>query len=288
MHHLVTHDGTRLGYRLAGRGAPLVCVPGGPLLPGGYLGDLGGLTEHRELVLLDLPGSTPATAPDDLASCRCDRVAEALEALRVHLGIERMDVLGHSAGANVVLRHAEHHPERIGRLLLLTPSTRAVGIEIDDEARAEVARARAGEPWYEAAAAALRRVQAGQATDEDWAAITPFSHGRWDDHAAAFAADMDSRRNPVAAAAFGADGAFDPAATRRALSTLHDVPVTVLAGSLDVGSPVPTMAELAELFPHGELVVQQGAGHFPWVDDPATFRRLLAPRLVAEPTTPTR
>jgi pimeloyl-ACP methyl ester carboxylesterase len=39
------------------------------------------------------------------------------------------------------------------------------------------------------------------------------------------------------------------------------------------------MAEVAALFPHADFVVQERAGHFPWVDDPEEFRRLLAPFL---------
>ena len=36
------------------------------------------------------------------------------------------------------------------------------------------------------------------------------------------------------------------------------------------------MKELAGLFPRGELAVQEGAGHFPFFDDPETFRTLVA------------
>jgi pimeloyl-ACP methyl ester carboxylesterase len=36
-------------------------------------------------------------------------------------------------------------------------------------------------------------------------------------------------------------------------------------------TPTPRLAELAALFPRGQLVVQPGAGHFPWLDDPAWF-----------------
>jgi pimeloyl-ACP methyl ester carboxylesterase len=86
---------------------------------------------------------------------RCDNVAEDLEALRQNLGLERLDLFGHSAGANIVLRYAEYHPERVSRLVLVTPSTRAVGIEITDEARSEVARSRATEPWFTDAFATL-------------------------------------------------------------------------------------------------------------------------------------
>lgn len=282
--HFFAPDGTRLAYRRIGSGAPLICVPGGPLLSADYLGDLGGLADHAELILLDHRGSGSSGAPNDPATYRCDRVADDIEALRVHLGLERLALLGHSAGANVVYRYAEQHSDRLDRLVLVTPSTQAVGIEITDAARAEVARSRAGEPWYGAAAASLARIQAGDATEADWAAIAPFSHGRWDDEVAAYDARMDAERHVAAARAFGSAGAFDPPETRAALAAL-DIPVLVVAGGVDVGNPVIAMAEVAGLFPRGELVVQEGAGHFPWVDDPATFGSMVAARLTGRVAT---
>ena len=276
--HFRAPDGTLLALRRHGSGAPLVCVPGGPLFSAHYLRDLGGLDRHVELVLLDHRGSGASETPADAATYRCDRVVSDLEALRLHLGLDRMDVLAHSAGANVVLRYAERHPQRVRRLLLVTPSTVAVGIDISGEARSAVAAGRAGEPWYAAAAAALGRAQAGTATDADWAAITPLTYGRWDDEVAAYDARMEADRNLEATRLFASDGAFDPAATRAALATLA-VPVLVVAGGVDVGNPVMAMTELAGLFPQARLVVQDGAGHFPWVDDPDAFRALVAPWL---------
>ena len=40
-------DGTELAYHVQGEGAPLVCVPGGPMRDSVYLGDLGGLAAAR-------------------------------------------------------------------------------------------------------------------------------------------------------------------------------------------------------------------------------------------------
>lgn len=273
--HLHAPDGTRLAYHRVGSGTPLVCVPGGPLLSTDYLGDLGGLAADAGLVLADPRGTGGSAAPVDPATYRCDHLVDDLEALRVHLGLQRMRLLGHSAGANVVHRYVERHPDRVDVLVLVTPSTRAVGIEIADTARSEVARSRSGEPWYDAAAAALARIQAGEAADDDWSAIAPFTYGRWDDEVAAYDARMDAERDPAAAQAFGSAGAFDPPATTAALSGL-DVPVLVVAGGVDVGNPPGAMAEVAGLFPRGELVVQAGAGHFPWIDDPAAFRSTVA------------
>ena len=97
-------------------------------------------------------------------------------------------------------------------------------------------------------------------------------YGRWDDDVRAYEAWMDERRDDEQAMAFGADGAFDPEPTRAALAEL-DVPVLVLAGALDSGNPPKVMAEVAAVFPHADLVVQENAGHFPWVDDPESSRR---------------
>jgi pimeloyl-ACP methyl ester carboxylesterase len=52
--------------------------------------------------------------------------------------------------------------------------------------------------------------------------------------------------------------------------------VLVLGGALD-GWPSPGMcAEYAALFRNATLALQPGAGHFPWLDDPAWFSRTVA------------
>ncbi|MCM3522596.1 MULTISPECIES: alpha/beta fold hydrolase [unclassified Curtobacterium] len=258
-----------LTYTRIGHGEPVICIPGGPLLPADYLEDLGGLSQHAELILFNLPGALPGVVTD-AAALRCDLIVQDLEALRQYLALDRVTLLGHSAGANIVARYAERYGEHVKRLVLVAPSTRAVGLNISDADRSAVARLRAGESWYAEAAAALARIQADEATDTDWNAIAPFTYGRWNDGVAQYEAAMNTARNPRAAAAFGADGAFDPPTTREALAELR-APVTVIAGGVDVGLPLPVMQQLVDLFPHATLRVQDGAGHFPWVDDPHAF-----------------
>src|SRR5205085_513387 len=143
--HLTADDGTRLALHLRGSGEPLLCLPGGPMLESGYFRDLGGLAAHRATALLDLRGTGASGRPADPATYRCDRQVADVEAVRRHLGLDRLDLLAHSAGANLAYRYAERHPGRVGRLLLVAPSTRGVGIDISDEARSEVSRSRAGE-----------------------------------------------------------------------------------------------------------------------------------------------
>jgi pimeloyl-ACP methyl ester carboxylesterase len=270
--HLTADDGTRLALHNAGGGDgdPLLCLPGGPMLDSAYLRDLGGLTAHRTLIRLDLRGTGASGTPADPASYRCDRQVADVEAVRRHLGLDRLDLLAHSAGANLAYGYAVAHPDRVARLTLVTPSVRGLGIDTPDEARSAVARLRDGEPWYDAAAAALKRIQEGSGGEADWAAMMPLMYGRWDDDVRAYDAWMDEQSDDELAMAFLADGAFDAEATTAALAELG-VPVLVLAGSYDTGNPPAIMAEVAAVFPSAELVVQEGAGHFPWVDDPELF-----------------
>ncbi|MCM1965221.1 alpha/beta fold hydrolase [Streptomyces sp. G1] len=259
-------DGTRLAYRTIGDGDPLLCIPGGPA-DARYLGDLGGLSRHRRLILLDPRGTGRSAVPEDTASYRCDRLVEDVEALRAHLGLARPDLLGHSAGANVAMGYAARYPRSIGKLALIGPGTRAVGIEITGATRLELARLRKDEPWFPAAFAALEAVSAG--TGSDWDAVTPFFCGRWDDAAREHhAAGLPVNREAVAH--FGADGAFAPGATRAALAAFG-APVLLLTGEFDLNSPPRSTAELAALFPDATLSVQAGAGHYPWVDDAGRF-----------------
>jgi pimeloyl-ACP methyl ester carboxylesterase len=267
-----SYDGTELAYHVLGDGQPVVCLPGGPT-DSGYLGDLGGLSAHRQVIRLDLRGTGRSAVPEDTGSYRCDRLVDDVEALREHLGLDRIDLLAHCAGANVAVQYASRRPERVRRLALITPSVRAVGLTIDGDLRLATARLRRREPWFPEAFAALEAIVGGQFTEDRFKAVAPFSYGRWNEAARAHQAlqtSGEARRDPAVMAAFGAEGAFAPDATRAALARFA-APVLLLAGEVDLGAPPPTMAEFAGLFPDARLVVQPDAGHSPWVDDAEWF-----------------
>jgi proline iminopeptidase len=270
MPHFSADDGTDLAYHVFGEGIPVVCLPGGPMQDPAYLGELGGLSARRQLIMVDLRGTGQSAIPQDGASYRCDRLVDDVEALREHLGLDRLDLLAHCAGANLAALYVARHPERTGRLALITPSTAAVGIAATGESRLETARLRKDEPWFAAAFAALEAIVAGHATDGRWKAIDPFFYGRWDAVAQAHQAAQDGQRNNEAAAAFGAEGAFDPQATRAALAAF-DGPVLLLAGEVDLNTIPGVVAEYAGLFPNAEFVIQPKAGHYPWLDDADRF-----------------
>ena len=270
MAQFASYDGTLIGYRTLGDGPALVCLPGGPGRTCEYFGDLGGLSRSRQLIMPDTRGTGASADASDPLSYRCDRLTGDVEALRAHLGLDRFDLLGHSAAGDLATLYAAAYPQRVAHLILLTPSLDAVGVEETDEQwRAALAR-RSAEPWYPAALAAVEKAEAGDESADTRRAYLPFLYGRWDDAAQAHVDAGISERARAVRDGFRAEDTFNPPRTREAVSRLA-APVLIYAGELDAGPTPETAAAGTSLFPNATLTVQPGAAHFPWLDDPAFF-----------------
>ena len=277
-------DGTELAYRVVGSGPPLVCIPGGPGQAVEYLGDLGGLSGHRTLILLDNRGTGASQAPHDPATYRIDRLVQDVEELRGHLGLSRMDLLGHSASGGTCLLYAAGHPHRLDHLVLACPSLRVVGIQSDLGVE-EVLAQRAHEPWHADAVAALHAEAASPRELERyrWLAA-PLLYGRWDAAAQAQAAAEPAQFAQPATNGFYAGFDPDPALPGR-LAALA-VPVLLVAGEYDIWPTSTAVRALATLLGHADLALLPGAGHFPWVDDPASFVAVVHEFLARRPAPP--
>lgn len=270
MHRFASYDGAELGYRELGDGPPLVCLPGGPGRAAEYLGDLGGLDTSRRLILLDPRGVGLSDDPADPATFRVDRLVSDVEALRAHLGLERMDLLAHSAGANLATLYAAAYPERIARLVLVTPGLGVIAVSGDQEEINAALAPRSAEPWYPEARAALEKILTGDLSMEAFRVSRPLFYGHWDDAARAHATVGVAARHMAAREGYVAGIALDPPATRAALKRLT-APVLLYVGEADP-MMTPAMARnAAQLFNDARVVVQPGAGHFPWIDEPSAF-----------------
>lgn len=107
--------------RGTGTGTPLVLVNGGPGYDHTYLHRSAAwdeLARSRRIVFYDQRGNgrSPALAADQTCTVR-DQVAD-LEALRQHLGSERIDLLGHSWGGYLVMAYAARHPQHVAHLII--------------------------------------------------------------------------------------------------------------------------------------------------------------------------
>ncbi len=257
--------GSALHYELRGRGPLLVCHPGGPARPASYLDTLGRLDRTRTLLLLDSRGVGASEAAD---SYGFGSLAADLEELRLHLGVESLDVLGHSAGAWPVLAYAAGRPDRIRRLVLLTPSRRLIPEQDGEPDQADLAERWFGEqPWFGAAMTALAALNLELPEPEIQAlllASAPLLYGVWDAEARAHATrPYDATSAPVARNGFWSSE-FDPAGLAAVTA-----PVRVIVGERDIITGLHAPAVLAGWFPNSSLTALPGCGHYPWIKDPA-------------------
>jgi pimeloyl-ACP methyl ester carboxylesterase len=270
MPRFASYDGAELAYRVAGDGPPLVCLPGGPGRAAEYLGDLGGLGRTRRLVLPDWRGVGSSANPVDPATFRVDRIVEDVDSLRAHLGLERMDLLAHSAGAILATLYAAAHPQRVSRLLLITPGLSAVGVDGTEEEFTAVIERRASQPWYPAARAALDKISAGDRTIPSFLASRPLFYHRWDEAAEAHAGLGIAERHAAARNGFFDGVELDVPAVRAGLAKLTAA-VLLCAGDQDPLVTPAMVSEAAPFFNDATVIVVPDAGHFPWIDAPAAF-----------------
>ena len=274
MEGLETRDGRRLAYRRTGEGPVLVCHGGGPGFSSLYLGGLAGLGDELELVLLDPRGTGGSAKPSDPRAYAIEDYVSDLEDLREHLGLERMQLFGHSHGGIVGMAYAARHPERVERLILASTLPR-----FSPEAEAAMAAAvesHADEPWYEDARAALEVEEAGDfETDEDLAELTlrefPFYFASYGDDERAYLETLrGDTPNADALRLFNQEQvpSFD---LRPELAQIA-APTLVIAGEEDFITGPLSAAELSEGIAGAETVLIPGCGHFIFVEAPEAFR----------------
>jgi proline iminopeptidase len=117
-------NGVTIWYELRGDGpgTPLVVANGGPGFDHGYLHCSPAwdrLAKGRKVVFYDQRGNGRSSALKDGAPCGLAEQVADLDALRDHLGLPKIDLLGHSWGGYLAMAYAARHPERIAHLLIV-------------------------------------------------------------------------------------------------------------------------------------------------------------------------
>jgi pimeloyl-ACP methyl ester carboxylesterase len=269
-----TADGRTLAFRRLGAGPPLVCHPGGPGFSALYFGDLAGLGEALAVVLLDPRGTGRSARPADPEAYRTAHYVADLEDLRRHLKVERMRLLGHSHGGVVAAAYAAAYPERVERLVLASALARFAAEQ--EEAMEAAMAARAGEPWYEDARAALEAEQAGRFEgEEELSALVlrelPLYFARYGEREAAYVASLSVERPNAAALKLFNEEIFATFDLRPELSRIA-APTLVIAGEDDFITGPACARELAEGIRDARLVLVPGCGHMIHVEAPERFR----------------
>ena len=116
-------NGVRLFTRRVGSGPLVVVLHGGPGAHHDYLlpqYDL--LANRRELFYYDQRGGGQSPVSRDTPVGWREHVAD-LDALRLHLGTERLTLCGYSWGGLLAVLYLLEHPEHIERLALVSPAS---------------------------------------------------------------------------------------------------------------------------------------------------------------------
>jgi pimeloyl-ACP methyl ester carboxylesterase len=119
-------NGINLYYETHGSGRPLILLHGG-LGSGEMFGPvLPALTDHHQVIAVDLQGHGRTADVDRPLDVRL--MADDIAALIDHLGLDKPDLVGYSLGGGVSLQTAAKYPAKVGRLVAASANVRTDAI----------------------------------------------------------------------------------------------------------------------------------------------------------------
>jgi pimeloyl-ACP methyl ester carboxylesterase len=240
--HFSEVEGLRLQFRMRGSGEPLLMLHGWGGSSLSFMSAASALEERYRLLTPDLPGFGFSEAPKEAwGSAEYARVAATLPKAA---GFESVNVLGHSFGGKVALALAIAYPEMVRKLVVVAAPIVRLPPEPGVSGRGKT---------Y----ALVRRA----------ATLLPPLRGRI----------LAWGRNRYGSADYKAAGPLRPTLVRvvnedwRPALPAVQAPVLLLWGSQDTEVPLRVAEEALQALPRGEMVVLEGAGHFPFLDQPEAF-----------------
>jgi pimeloyl-ACP methyl ester carboxylesterase len=269
LHELVLH-GHRVFFRSAGSGPVVVLVHGITSTSATWANVLPHLAERFTVIAPDLLGHGESAKPRGDYSLGA--YASGIRDLLIALGHERATFVGHSLGGGVAMQLAYQFPEHCERLVLV--SSGGLGREITALLRA------ASLPGSELVLPLLvneRLLGAGRGVGRLLGRIGLRVHTDVGEvlrgHASlsdgeARAAFLHTLRTIVEAGGQRVDA-------RDRLYLAQAIPFLIVWGERDPIIPVEHARAAHRLVPGSRLELFPGAGHFPHLDDPLRFVRLL-------------
>ncbi len=246
-----TVNGVNLSYAAGGEGPPFVLLHG--FMTGKFVWDplMDSLSGRFQIVRYDHRGHGDSEKPP--GPYRIQDFADDLLGLLNYLGLEKVDLMGHSMGGRTALLFALQHPGRLNRLFLVGASGSAPGGEFRER--------------FEA----LKRLAAtgGMAAVFDSDLYSFALPGAWKTGPARSAARERFLKNTPAGLSGSADAVVAMPDLRERLGEIA-APTWVCAGERDAG-PL-AFSELCEKkIPDCARAIIPGCGHYPMQDAAPEF-----------------
>ena len=115
-------NGINLYYEIHGTGRPMVALHGGLGSTEMFDAVMPQLAAHHQVIVVDLQGHGRTADIDRPIDIRL--MADDIAALIDHLKLAKPDVVGYSLGGGVALQLAVRHPDKIGRLVLVSANVK--------------------------------------------------------------------------------------------------------------------------------------------------------------------
>ena len=114
----ITVNGAKLYVVIAGKGDPIIIIPGGPggAHPGYRVFD--SLAKDNQVIYFDAFGRGKSDTAKDVKEYTLARDIEDIEGLRIALHFDKLNVLGHSYGGLVAQGYALKYPSHVNHLIL--------------------------------------------------------------------------------------------------------------------------------------------------------------------------
>jgi len=254
-------------YTTIGQGRPMLLMHGGSGLDHTYFRPwLDPLSDQLQLVYYDQFGQGRSTRPQSYEDISMASWAEEADALRAHLGLERIILFGHSYGGFIAQEYALRHGEHLAGLILCDT---APALDYPDVIMAN-AQQRGTPEQVQALIAGLSAPVADDASWQHlWVTILPLYFKTYDPNVAAA---LDEATHYSARAFNQGMGKVLPS-----FNTLHrlkeiTVPTLVLAGRDDwITPPAQGAGRLHVGLPNSKLIIFEESGHFPFIEENDKF-----------------
>ena len=265
--YIHTNDSVRLFYRILGEGKDTIVVFHGGGFGSSYLvPDLTPLTAHHALLFFDQPGTGFSSVVRDTARLNINRFVQDVEIVRNHFHIKKMKVLAHSNGGILLGYYATVHPDNLESIILINPSPASQKWQGSNrlDSISQLILKQNGKIYRFAPTDSIKACWDYYAVWARGKFPTPVHVRRmWGD---VCDCNQKNQLNPIRFYSLQSLGEWDITAQLSKVKAR-----TLIVGGDKDETPVAAWEEWKMSLPNSQLLIINGTGHLPYVDNPSVF-----------------